>query len=71
MMTEAKTECLCDSWGRVAVPKRMNFRKSLKGGGVIFNTKNYISDFVPLYRALMRAFHTGLYRGLSEKKSAM
>ena len=37
--------------GRVALPNRMNFRKSSKGGGggggggVIFNPKIYITDF--------------------------
>ena len=37
--------------GRMASPKRMNFRKSSRGGGVIFNPKNYIADFGPLNRA--------------------
>ena len=34
---------------RVAVTKRMNFRKSSKGRGVIFNPKIYIADFGHLY----------------------
>ena len=31
--------------GRVAAPNRMNFRKSAKGGGAIFNPKVYVTDF--------------------------
>ena len=39
------------------VPKRVNFRKSFKGGGgVIFNPKLYIADNGPLYSALKRVF---------------
>ena len=45
-----------DSKGRVALPNRMNFRKSSKGGGHIFNPKIYIPDFGPLYRALKMGF---------------
>ena len=40
--------------------KTDELEKFEKGGGVIFNPNIYISDFVPLYRAMMRAFHTGL-----------
>ena len=31
--------------GRVRLPNGMNFQKSAKGGGVIFNPKIYIADF--------------------------
>ena len=31
--------------GRVALPNRMNFWKSSKGGEVIFNLKIYVADF--------------------------
>ena len=31
--------------GRIPLPNRMNFWKSAKGGGVIFNSKIYIADF--------------------------
>ena len=31
--------------GRLPLPKRMNFRKSSKGGGVILNPKNYVAKF--------------------------
>ena len=36
--------------GQVTVPKRMNFQKSSKGGGMggHFNPKTYIADFGPL-----------------------
>ena len=35
--------------GRVALPNRMSFRKSAKGGaGVIFNPKIDIADFGPI-----------------------
>ena len=37
------TSALCR--GRVALPNRMNFRKSAKGGGVNFNPKIYVADF--------------------------
>ena len=41
--------------GRVALPNKMNFRKSSKG--VIFNpTKIYIADFGPLYRFFLDVF---------------
>ena len=30
--------------------------KFQRGGGVIFNPKNYMADVGPLYRALKRAF---------------
>ena len=36
--------------GRMASPKRMNFRKSSRGG-VISNPKTYVADFGPLDRA--------------------
>ena len=42
---------LCLPKGSPARPKRMNFRKSSKGGGVISNPKIYIADFGPLNRA--------------------
>ena len=42
--------------GRVALPDWMNFRKSSRGGGVIFNPKIYIADFGPLKRALFGHF---------------
>ena len=42
--------------GRVAVPKRMNFRKSSRGGEVISILKICNADFGPL----TRAFHTGV-----------
>ena len=35
-------------WGGVALTNRMNFRKSSKGGGVIFKPKNCIADLGPL-----------------------
>ena len=34
-----------DDKGRIPLPNRMNFWKSAKGRGVIFNSKNYIADF--------------------------
>ena len=37
--------------GRMAAPNQMNFRKSSKGGGRIFNPKIHIADFEPLNRA--------------------
>ena len=42
----------------MAFPKRMNFRKSSKGGGgvVIFDQKIYVADFGPLNRAFTQAF---------------
>ena len=51
---EAFSFLLCPTYtkGRMAVPNQ-----SFKGGGgAIFNPKNYIADFGPLYRALKRAF---------------
>ena len=51
---DAKIVLRCAIWlksrGRMAPPKRMNFRKSSKGGGdgVISNPKIYIADFGPL-----------------------
>ena len=35
----------CCSKGKTAVPNQINFRKSSKGGGVIFNPKIYVADF--------------------------
>jgi len=32
-------------YGRVAIPNRMNFRKSSEGRGVIFNPKSYTAGF--------------------------
>ena len=37
-------------------PKGMNFRKSSKGGWVIFDPKTYVADFGPLNGSLNRAF---------------
>ena len=37
--------------GRMAPPKRMNFRKSSKGWGLISNPKIYIAKFGPFNRA--------------------
>ena len=34
----------------------MDFRKTSKGGGVIFNQKIYVADFGPLYRAFFVCF---------------
>ena len=34
--------------GRVTLPKGWIFGKVPKGGGVIFNTKDYVADFGPL-----------------------
>ena len=36
----------------MALPNWMNFRKSSKGAGVIFNPKIYTADFGHLHRAL-------------------
>ena len=44
--------------GRVLLPKRMNFRKTSKGG-VIFNPRIYAADFEPIY---------SFFRTFSEKK---
>ena len=38
--------------GQMGTPKRMNFRKSFKGGGgVVFNSNIYVAKFGPLNRA--------------------
>ena len=52
--------------GRVAVPKRMNFQKSSRGGGrgVIFNQKNYIVKCGPLNRAFSAwKWYKGVFLG--------
>ena len=40
-----KSVIVIDTKGRVRLPNQMNFWKSAKGGGVIFNPKLYIADF--------------------------
>ena len=48
-------------WNSATVPKRMNLRKSSKGGrGSLCNPKTYIADVGPLHRALKRAFQKKL-----------
>ena len=50
--------------GRVALPKRMSFRKSSKGRGagvVIFNPKIYIVDFVPIQGFKHEYFFKGTF----------
>ena len=42
--SKLSSHTLSQAKGRVAVPKQMNFRKSSKGGGLIFNPKIYIAD---------------------------
>ena len=43
--------------GRVALPNRMSFRKSAKGGaGVIFNPKIDIADFGPIKGVFLDVF---------------
>ena len=44
----------------MAPPKRMNFRKVPKGGGVIFNPQIYIADFGPLNRVICAENKEGL-----------
>ena len=40
-----KSVIVIETKGRVRLPNQMNFWKSAKGGGVIFNPKNCIADF--------------------------
>ena len=34
-----------DDKGRIPLPNRINFRKSAKGGGILFNSNIYNADF--------------------------
>ena len=45
---ELDLECTLFPKGQVRVPKRMNFRKSSRGGGFVFNPEIYIANFGPL-----------------------
>ena len=50
-----------------ARPKRMNFRKTSKGGwGVIFITKICVADFGPFYRAFSDVFRKKFATYISE-----
>ena len=48
--------------GRMATPKQMNFWRSSKGGGVIFNPKIYVAD-LDLY--------IGLYQNENDTKGSV
>ena len=57
--------------GRIPLPKRMNFRKSSKGGGgVIFNPKIYVADFCHYRRNFGHEFQKKFATQLSENEGA-
>ena len=57
--------------GRMAVLKRMIFRKSSKGGREgYFQSKKFIADFGPLYRAFKRAFRKKMHCDFPKMRGA-